>query len=295
MKNANEIKRSLSAVKQTRQITNAMYLLSASAMRRYLGNVGYTVEYLKRLEKIKCEVIDDISSVSHPYTLAKSKGRPLYFIITADKSMCGPYNHDICAFAEKTLKKAEDPYIIMKGLCGKELFQSAGYEPDEMTSYHDSEPKIEYADETARRLCALFLSDDIASVDIIYTEYTSRQRHTPVCKRLLPLSVLEDEYANDENNKTTPFSFETGRKAFFSNLIEHYIDGFVYSAMYQSFICENIARMNAMKSATNNADKMLDELRRNYNAVRQLTVTSEITELSSAAEHFANDSSEPGV
>lgn len=285
MKNASETKRRLNAARQTRQITNAMYLLSSSAMRRYLSGVGYTAEYLRRLEQTKNELIPLLKE-GNPFIGEKPGTRSVYLIISSEKGLCGSYNRDITEVAISCLDRAYNPYIIIKGANALSTLSAKGYFAYECPEYPGNAPSTEYADSIAESICDLYLSDGFSAVYVIYTEYVSMTYQRAVCKKLLPLGI-----SGGDASKMEHFDFMHSEDEVFSNLIDHYIRGFLYSAMYESFVCENISRMNAMKSATDNADSMIDKLKATYNASRQLAITLEVCEIASATEH-ANSTEE---
>lgn len=280
MKNANEIKHRLAAVKQTKQITNAMYLLSASAMRRYSTGVGYTAKYLRRLERTKCELIPLLRDKPNPLTVSMPGKKSVYFIISAEKGMCGSYNRDIADLATLELGDAKDHYIMVKGASAAYL-EAKGYTVTERPEYPGNSPSMEYAADIAEKLCDLYLTGDFSEVSVIYTEYISMSAQKAVCKKLLPF----DAGTEDSVSEMEHFDFLCDENEVFSNLIDHYIRGFLYSAIYEAYVCENISRMNAMRSATDNADEMVQKLNSSYNSLRQLAITSEITEIASASEH----------
>lgn len=282
MKNIGEIKHSLTAVKQTRQITNAMYLLSVSEMKRYMNGVIYIVEYMQRLREIKRDLLKLSHGTSHPFkTSYTSSGRSAYIVISAEKGMCGSYNANIAALAEEKIKSSKEPYIIMKGTIAQTLLAAKGIRPDEKWEYPGNAPSIKYAADMAAKLINLYLSDYIDEVDIIYTKYISQIEQSARCYKILPLSNDVAEEAG--KNTVSEIEFLPSEDEVFMSLARHYVTGIVYSAMYQSFVSEQVARMNAMKSATNNADDMIRDLTHKFNSLRQVAITNELTEITSAA------------
>lgn len=292
MKNASEIKHSLYAVKQTRQITNAMYLLSATEMKRYLGNVSYTVEYMQKLRSLKRELLADSRELTHPFRTSSShSNRTAFIVISGERGMCGSYNQDIAVLAEEKIKAAGKAYVIMKGTYAEELLAAKGIKADEKWEYPGNAPSIEYAADMADKLINLYLSDEIDEIDIVYTKYLSQGKQRATCYKLLPLESEHTVSENADSHTANELEYLGSEEEVFVNLTTHFIKGFVYSAMYQSFLCENISRMNAMRSATNNADEMIKDLTRKFNSIRQLAITAEITEITTAAKYAAEQDS----
>lgn len=288
MKNIGEIKHSLNAVKQTRQITNAMYLLSVSEMKRYMKGVNYIVEYMQRLREMKRDLLRLSDATSHPFKTSYSKsGRTAYIVISAEKGMCGSYNTNIAALAEEKIRSAKDPYVIMKGSYAETLLAAKGIYANEKWEYPGNAPSIEYAADMASKLMELYLSDDIDEVDIIYTKYISQINQSARCYKILPLSNDVAE-GKPDGKAISEIEFFPSEDDVFLSLGRHYVTGIIYSAMYQSFVSEHVARMNAMKTATSNADEMIEDLTRKYNSLRQVAITNELTEITSAAKVAEN-------
>ena len=283
MKNAAELKHSLSAIRQTRQITNAMYLLSVSEMKRCLPHVDYATQYMQLLRETKREILSFSQDFDHPFKRSYTHGGHVAFVVIAsDKSMCGAYNQNIASLTLEQLAATEHPYVIMKGHCLRNILSAKGVEPDEEWEYPGNFPRIEYAADMADRLIQLYLSQDIDRVNLIYTKYLSQTVQEARCYTLLPLS--QDFFHPDENSQSKGLmAFHPTEDGVFYTLTRNFIQGLVYSAMYQSYVSEQIARMTAMRSATNNADKMMTELTGKLNAQRQLSITSELIEIASAS------------
>ncbi len=294
MKNSSELRHSLAAVKQTRQITNAMYLLSVSEMRRCLSHISYAAEYMQTLRETKRELLAMSRDFDHPFKRSFSKGgRRVFIIIAAEKGMCGSYNANIAALAKEKILATEDPYVVIKGGYVKNMLAPAGIYPDQEWNYPGNFPKIEYAEDVADKLIELYLTDEICEVDIIYTKYLSQIEQVAKCYRLLPLSNDFFSPSNDVMDHSMMDFYPSADKVFF-DLTRQFIRGFVYSAMYQSFVSEHVARMNAMKSATNNADGMIRDISSKLNSLRQLAITNELIEITSAAENTAETGDSAG-
>jgi len=283
MKNTAELKHSLSAIRQTRQITNAMYLLSVSEMKRCLPNADYAAQYMQLLRETKRDILSFSQDFDHPFKRSYTHGGKVAFVVIAsDKSMCGAYNQNIANLAMEQIAAVEQPYVIMKGHCLRSILSSKGVEPDEEWEYPGNFPKIEYAADMADRLIGLYLSQDTDQVNLIYTKYLSQTVQQARCYTLLPLT--KDFFHPDETSQSNGMmAFHPTEDGVFYTLTRNFIQGLVYSAMYQSYVSEQIARMNAMRSATNNADKMVTELMSKLNSQRQLTITSELIEIASAS------------
>ena len=118
MKNAGELKHSLSAIKQTRQITNAMYLLSVSEIKKCIGNVNHVTNYMQKLRETKRELLSFSKDFDHPFKRSYSHGgRAAYVIIASDKSMCGSFNTNIAHLAVEKIHPQVGKYLFLQLFC----------------------------------------------------------------------------------------------------------------------------------------------------------------------------------
>ena len=136
----------------------------------------------------------------------------------------------------------------------------------------------------SEKLIGLYLTDDFHEVYVVYTEFHSAAVQEPKCVRLLPLLRRDFLDVEREGDKNAQMIFEPSIEVVFDQLVYQYVTGFMYDVFMQSAASENIARMNAMQSATRNADDMIKHLSTELNAARQLQITNEITEISAAVE-----------
>ena len=282
MKNMNEIRRHIKAVEQTRQITNAMYLLSTSQMKRALSKMNFNRTYLRRIRATVKDVLMHTDK-NHVFLEDRGNKRQAFIVVAADKEMCGSYNNDIIKAAKKAIGECEQPLIMTVGLCAQSGLEQAGFEIYKHWYGAAQNPFVFHAREIAESLVDLYLENMIDEVYIIFTRYYSQTNQTIRCMRLLPLHIEDFEKINLEFDKPRQIDFTPSFSEVFDTMVPEYMIGYIYSALNHASACENIARMNAMQSATKNADEMIDKLSREFNAARQLSITNEITEIASAS------------
>jgi F-type H+-transporting ATPase subunit gamma len=121
MKNMIDIKRNLHAVQQTRQITNAMYLLAASLTKKAISQIQYNQIYMRRIRAVVREILEKSAEEHHAYLDKKEKGSAAFLVIASDKGLCGAYNYNICECAERAIGKYQNPRIESAGICGTEI------------------------------------------------------------------------------------------------------------------------------------------------------------------------------
>ncbi len=284
MKNMNDIKRNLAAVRQTRQITNAMYLLSASLTKKAMSQIQYNLIYMRRVRAVVREILEKSADTEHPYLKQREKGRAAFLILTSDKGLCGAYNSNVCECAAEEIKKHPDPYTISSGLCGTEILAELGIPVAVKELSASQKPSIYSARMTGEHLVNLYNDREVSEVYIAFTRYISQAVQKPVCIRILPLGIDDFSEVSDEYLYSADLIYEPSITEVFDTLVPQYIIGYVYECLNQSMLCENIARMTAMQSSTRNADGMLKKLSFEYNNARQLAITNEIIEIAAATE-----------
>ncbi|MBQ7688948.1 MAG: ATP synthase F1 subunit gamma [Clostridia bacterium] len=279
----NAIRQHLESVKQTRQITNAMYLLSASRYKRTVAGMDYHLRYLESLRRTMRHILYVTKGAGlHDVYLDKSPaGCALFLVMMGDKGLCGNYNQAVAALAEEQLKKKPGAKLVCFGLSGEPYLRHRGIVPDRVFPGSSMHPDLPMASSFSKTLLEMYLTDDFNEVYVIYTPHASRAGG-PVSFRMLPL--LRHDFSDvSEADLPTEILYDPSAAEVFAHIVPQYCTGLLYDFMMQSAACENAARMEAMQSATENADKMLQTLQLRLNEVRQQTITNEITEIAAAS------------
>ncbi len=287
MSSMSELKDRLRAVTQTRQITGAMYLLSTSRVKKAMQNIDYNLSYMNRL----CFTMKDIlvhlkeNGLKTPFTENHEDGITLYICITSDKGLCGSYNADVISrLTSLTDKNAKDTIILSVGTKGTEILKNKGYRPEHIKTEVAAHNLLVAATKFAGRVSELYLKHKIKEAYVVFTEYKSQSVQNVTVKKLLPLLLEDFNDIEDEVVYSSYPIYEPSVEAVFDLLVPRYITGFMYDVFMQSVASENTARMAAMQSATDNADKMTADLQKQINAERQLAITNEIIEISNATD-----------
>lgn len=286
MSSVNEIKRHLRAVEQTRQITNAMYLLSTSRMKKAMQNIDFNLFYIQRLRATIKDIIEHTTgnNLHDKFIDDDGKGTAVFVVLTSDKGLCGSYNSAVVKLALEKMKEHYEPLVVSLGIEGDAMFKSMGI-PVGYSWYGASQhPTMNLADQIASKLVPLYLSEDYHQIYVVYTEYINASVQQPKCVRLLPLVESDFDDIKSEEHAPAEMIYEPDVETVFEHLVRQYVIGFIYDVLMQSSASENIARMTAMQNATRNADEMIAALSTELNAARQLQITNEITEISAAAE-----------
>lgn len=282
----NELKDLLQRVRQTRKITNALYLLSSARLNSDRTAWEYREEYAKRLQNAMGQILysADAGKIQSHFLRPDNGGKPLYLIITGDKGLCGSYNNDIVRFAFGEIKKKTEltgiePLVYGFGKACISKAEQAGIRLDRTLPGAASHPDVQTSAAVCSELLKAYSDGEASEIVFICTPYSSSRRK-PVCRRLLPLCADDFRQEGASEEKTV---FEPDVSSVFGAVTKAYLENEVYSLLVGAALSENHARMTAMKEATDKADERAEELEQTMNSERQLAITNELSEISAAA------------
>ena len=288
MAGTKEIKTHIDSVRETRKITNAMYLIASTKLRRARLELEHTRPYFQALRQEIKRIFRTAKDVNSRYFYPVSGEHPLdgtwgCLLITADKGLAGAYNLNAIKEAMKLLDQHPDTRLFVVGEYGRRFFAQRGIPIQRSFLYTAQNPTMARAREISALLLEGFDRGELQKIFIVYTDMASAMSMQARSTRLLPFH--RTYFAGTEEQPVTePFEFLPSVGSVLDNMIPSYVSGFIYSALIDSFCCEQNARMSAMDSANQNAEKLLGELSLAYNQVRQSAITQEITEISAGAK-----------
>lgn len=289
MATTKEIKNHISSVKDTQKITNAMYLIASTKMRKAKAELDLTRPFFRAVQdeiKRVFRVHEDIENkyfypVTGEHDLPGSYG---YLVITADKGLAGAYNQNVIKEAIKLMGEHKDPKLYVVGEYGRHYFNAHNIPIEKSFLYTAQNPTIHRAREIASILTDEYNNKRLSKIFIIYTDMKNAVMCETKSTRILPFHRGDFIVENStEKEVKVPFEFVPSVESVLNNIVPGYIAGIIYATLIDSFCSEQNARMNAMDAANRNAQKLLDELSVEYNHVRQSAITQEITEISSGA------------
>ncbi len=278
-----DIKLRLESVKQTRQMTNAMYLLSATKLKQAQRSMDYTLDYMDSLRRAMTDILalTEDPTLHNIYLEISPKGGALIMCVMGDKGFCGSYNQDVAALTLQKLKEYPSAKVCCFGKVGYGFLRRKGITPVEVFPGSSMHPEFSLAEDIARRLEAHYITDTYNEVFVIYTPYSGKGKLKPVCLRLLPL--LSADFTDMEHGRIAPPECLPGAEEAFRHIVPQYCANVLYNILVQSSASENSARMESMQSAGDNADELIGDLQTQLNTVRQESITNEIAEISAAA------------
>ncbi len=294
MPSTKEIKNRIKSVKDTQKITNAMYLIASTKLRKAKSELDKTRPYfnavqgeIKRIFRTSEEIENKyFYPITGEHELPGSYG---YLVITADKGLAGAYNQNVIKEAVKLMKEHENPKLFVVGEFGRHYFTSRNIPIEQSFLYTAQNPTIHRAREISSILLDLFDKKKLSKLFVIYTDMQGAINSRACSARLLPFHRAQFMSMDiKEEEIKIPFEFQPSMENVLDKIVPSYVTGFIYSALIDSFCSEQNARMNAMDSANRNAEELLSQLSVQYNHIRQNSITQEITEVSSGAKSMRN-------
>jgi len=284
MANQADLKHRMSSIEQTRQITRAMHLLSATRVRRDAQWVELTRSYFNRVQSTMRDILEKSKGVEHRYLERREGGRAAFVVITGDKGLAGGYNHSVLGFAMEELARHNCVELLAIGQIGRTFFErrKLPVNPDFVGA--GIRPYLRHARRMVEHIFGQYDAGAIDGLYIVYTHYHSAVQQQPRMIKLLPIELHDYQGIAAEYEYAADILYEPSPQAVFDTLVPEYVIGLLFGAMVQSYVSEHTARMHAMENATHNADDMLETLSLQYNTARQVAITQEIAEISGAAE-----------
>ncbi len=292
MASTKEIKNRIKSVGDTQKITNAMYLISSTKMRKARRDAEQSKPYFTLLRReIRRMFAVGPDLVRSRYYDAEVDdtvrgGRYGILVITADKGLAGVYNQNVIKDTLALADRSDDYTMYIIGDYGWRFFRSHGSKVDDTFQHSMLQPSLAMARTITSELLERFDRGDFDRLYVCYTEYMGgMSAGEAVHDRLIPFDRDDFVPEGDEKDKdaSTVFEFEPDVETVLERSIQSYLVGYIYSALVNSYSSEQSARMMAMDAANENASELLASLELQYNHIRQNAITQEITEISSGA------------
>ena len=278
------IRKRISSVRNTQQITKAMKLVSAAKLRRAQEAAVAARPYAEKMTELLKNVSARVSSEAHPLLRTREEKKIDLVLFTSDRGLCGGYNANLIRAAEAFMRKnaGKAIEITLVGRKGADHFRRrraniAGRYINVLAT-----PAEELAAEIAQKLISRFSSGETDAVYIIYSHFRSALSQVPTLEKLLPVTLTESSDA--EAQQLTEYLYEPGLQQLLASLLPRITDVAAQRALLEATASEHGARMTAMDSATSNAAKMIGSLTLQMNRARQASITRELMEIVGTAE-----------
>lgn len=297
MASMRDIKRRKGSIQSTQQITKAMKLVSTVKLQRARQNAEKSNSYFSCMYETVTSILARTMGMKHPYLDGGSSGKKAVIVITSNRGLAGGYNSNIVRLVTGSFSK-EDVVIYAAGKKGRDALARQGYEIALDASEITEEPAYADAMLLSKRLLESFAKGEISEIYLAYTHFKNTVSHIPTLLKLLPVEIAEQSAedavtaaetlgvqpkADDGEERKAPMNFEMDDEDALNLIIPKYVTSLIYGGLVESVASENGARMQAMDSATSNAEEMIEDLTLMYNRARQGSITQELTEIIAGA------------
>jgi len=291
-----EYRARIKSTESMKKITRAMELIAASRIIKAQQRAQSAAPYARELTRA-VSAVATYSNVDHPLTREPEESkRAAVLIVTSDRGLAGAYSSSVLKEAERLAEKLRsegkeiDTYIC--GRKGEAYYKFRGRPVVQSWTGFSDQPSYEAAHEIGRTLIDAFLDEDgktaVDEVHVVFTRFKSMLVQEPTDVRLLPLEVVEGESKPDSAEVLPLYEFEPSPQSVLDELLPKYVQSRIFFALLQASASELAARQKAMKSATDNAQQLIERLTREANQARQAEITQEISEIVSGADALAS-------
>ncbi len=277
------------SIKNIRKITRTMELVSTAQFRRAMERAVAADSYTARLVSLVKDLLQSSSEIQHPLLVPReSKRRAALFLLTANRGMCGGYNSGVIraglARLDELKKEYENVELFVVGKRGVAFMSYRGVEIVRSYTRFNDKPTLDEVMTIANECLARYRSGDLDRIDVSYSRFVSLSKQYPCSETLLPLSGLANGSEKTEIvERTLDYEFLPSAQDIFEEVLPNAFKVKLFKAFLDAAVSEQIARMMAMKAATDNADQMISALTTTYNRARQSQITNEIIEVISGA------------
>ncbi len=281
MASMRDIKRRRSSIQSTGQITRAMKLVSTVKLQKARGKAECTKAYSDYMYQTMRSILAHSEGIRHPYLQGGGSPKKAVIVISSNRGLAGGYNSNVVKLITRGELAGEDLELYTVGKKGRDGLIRAGYQIRLDSSDISEDPTYADAAALARAALTSFTKGEVGEIWIAYTRFKNTVVHEPRLVKLLPLPKPE---AGEGEAQGLPMNFEAEEESVLEALIPNYLTSLVYGGLLESCASENGARMQAMDSATSNAEEMIEDLTLLYNRARQSSITQELTEIIAGAQ-----------
>ncbi len=283
MASLKSIKKRIVSVKNTRQITKAMKMVSAAKLRRAQENVVAARPYAGKLAEVLTRLATSQGGDGSPLMQARPVNRTLLIVVTSDRGLCGGFNANICKAAERFIReRGTDAGEMLVTTVGRKGYEFLKNRRAIHKNYANIMHGLNYqtAALLAQETVEGYLAEEYDEVYLLFNAFRSVMSQDITLTRLLPIVPEEAE----ESENPPQYIYEPSKAALLEELLPKHIEVQLFKALLESVAAEHGARMTAMDSASKNATEMIGKLTLQYNRARQAAITTELMEIISGAE-----------
>lgn len=284
MASMRDIKRRKGSIQSTQQITKAMKLVSTVKLQKAKNRAEQTNPYSDYMYRTVTSMLAKSGSIDHPYLKKGDSDKKAVVVITSNRGLAGGYNSNITKLVMGSEDfSAEDAEIYAIGSKGRETLERRGYSIKEDNSFIIESPSYEDAAALCKKILQAYTDGEISEIYLAYTHFKNTVSHEPTLIKLLPVEIDEADMEESAASANVLMNYEPNEEEALDMIIPKYVTSLFYGALVEAVASENGARMQAMDSATSNAEEMISDLTLKYNRARQGSITQELTEIIAGA------------
>jgi F-type H+-transporting ATPase subunit gamma len=277
------IRKRISSIRNTQQITKAMKMVSAAKLRRAQEAAVQARPYADKMTDLLKNLAPRVPREAHPLLKMREEKKIDLVLFTSDRGLCGGYNANLIRAAESFMRRegsGKEINLVLVGRRGADHFRRRRAQIADRHVNVLATPAEELASEIAEKVIERFIKGETDAVYILYSHFRSALSQLPTLEKLLPVALSETE--NPE--QLTEYLYEPGVEALLASLLPRVAEVAIFRALLEATASEHGARMTAMDSATSNASKMMGSLTLQMNRARQASITRELMEIVGTAE-----------
>lgn len=276
-----EIRTKIKSIQNTQKITKAMEMVAASKLRKTQERMAAARPYAEKIRNVISHVARAQTEYRHPFLIERPVKRAGYIVISTDRGLCGGLNTNLFRALTLHLREQREQGIEAEfcviGNKALGFFRRMGGNVVSQTTHLGDSPSMNELIGPIKVMIESFAEERIDRLYLVYSELINTMTQRPTIQQLLPAQPEEDEEMPKKD--LWDYIYEPEAQEILDRLLERYIEARVYRGVVENIACEMAARMLAMKSASDNAGNLIDELQLVYNKARQAAITQEISEI----------------
>ncbi len=284
MAKARALDRRRRSIRSIRKITRTMELISRAQFKRAMDRAVAATAYTRRITALVGHVAKTALELRHPLLEPRPEARhALLLVLTANRGLCGGYNAGVLRLAygrrEALRQEAAQTRLEVSGKRGISAFRFRRIPPDQRFTHFQDKLVYGEVELLANRYLEEYSRGEVDRLEVVYTKFENLSRQRPVVETILPLAPLTGPEEEEEPEPGTQFEFLPSAQSILDEILPASFKARLWKCFLDAAVSEQIARMLAMKNATDNADAMIDQLTITYNRARQGQITSELLEV----------------
>jgi F-type H+-transporting ATPase subunit gamma len=289
MAKARKLEKRRRSIRNIRKITRTMELISTARFKRAMDRATAASAYTRRIIALVGHLARSGLKVSHPLLEPHEQlGQAVLLVLSANRGMCGGYNAGVLRVAHARRGELRDQVselrLEVSGKRGISAFRFRRIQPDEAFTHFEDRPTFEEVEQLANRYLEDYQAGRLDRLDVAYTKFENMGRQYPTVETLLPLTELEGRPEEEHPDAQVEYEFLPSAESILDEVVPTSFKVKLFKCFLDAAVSEQIARMLAMKAATENADAMIEHLTMTYNRARQGQITSELLEVMGGAE-----------